>query len=138
MLAQNFKTAESLGIKDKEFDALVKVLGMLERAEVRHTEYTGLDREQIPPGDNFCMSVTHHHKEGCGTVACIGGWAALMMGHPDPNGYVHQSMRQSGNHRLWELYWSQTDRDVTASQAATALRSFLTNGECRWDEALAA
>jgi hypothetical protein len=31
MLAQNFKTAADLGIKDIDLDALIKVLGMLER-----------------------------------------------------------------------------------------------------------
>lgn len=35
MLAQNFKTAADLDLADAEFEALVKVLGMLERGEIK-------------------------------------------------------------------------------------------------------
>jgi hypothetical protein len=34
MLANSFMTPSALGISDVEFDALVKVLGMLERSEI--------------------------------------------------------------------------------------------------------
>lgn len=40
MLAQNFKTPADLGITDVEFDALYKVLGILERSEVPHVPVT--------------------------------------------------------------------------------------------------
>lgn len=44
MLAQNFKTPADLKIDDDDFEALVKVLGMFERAEVPGHLFRGIIR----------------------------------------------------------------------------------------------
>src|SRR4051812_45274855 len=75
MLAQNFKSATDLGIEDAELDALIKVLGMLERQEFVHVESVW-DRTK-PNG--FNMGATQS-KTACGTVACMGGWANIISG----------------------------------------------------------
>ena len=58
MLANNFMTPSALGISDVEFEALVKVLGMLERTEI--------------PDEQFTMRRVQHP---CRTPACLCGWA---------------------------------------------------------------
>ena len=58
MLAQNFKTAKELGLADVEVDALVTVLRMLEREDIKREE--------------FHMGYVQHE---CKTPACICGWA---------------------------------------------------------------
>jgi hypothetical protein len=62
MLAQNFKTATDLGISEVEQDALIKVLGMLERNDFAR-------------GESFNMGWWYQHSNTCGTVGCIAGWA---------------------------------------------------------------
>lgn len=63
MLANNFMTPSALGISDVEFDALVKVLGMLERREI--------------PDDEFTMRRVQHPYR---TPACLCGWANHVSG----------------------------------------------------------
>lgn len=111
MLAQNFKTPTDLDISDAEFDALRKVLGMLERGEIAERQ--------------FDMRHIHHD---CGSPARICGWA----------------LHVSNNYRLFGSVWPQrladllrTRTGVNTSQAAIALRNYLTHGEPRWNEALA-
>src|SRR5262245_66207726 len=58
VLAQNFKSAEELGLAEVEVEALVTVLRMLERGDIA--------REQ------FHMGQFRHE---CKTPACICGWA---------------------------------------------------------------
>ena len=38
MLAQNFKTADELGLEPDHYEALIKLLGMFERNEIEHRE----------------------------------------------------------------------------------------------------
>lgn len=131
MLAQNFKTADELGLHPKEHQALIKVLGMLERGDLRY----------VPPheecDDGFNMGTS---GRGCGTPACIGGWAASLMGidqimYMDRYDYQHRF----ANPQLHELFWNEeaVEGSTTVEQAATALRSYLTTGHAHWAEALA-
>lgn len=128
MLAHNFMTAKDLHITENEQRALVKVLGMLEREELRHE----------PPGDPTSpngFNMAHiHHKTDCGTVACIYGWAAslcdwqsrIFSGMP-----IHDLFLANDGHDQHPLI------DITTAQAAIALRNYLTTGNPRWNEALA-
>ncbi len=63
MLAQNFKTAKELGLADAEVEALITVLGMLERGDIARAE--------------FHMG---HFRHECRTPACICGWAHHISG----------------------------------------------------------
>jgi hypothetical protein len=135
MLAQNFKTAEDLALKEVEKDALIKTLVFLETKKIKHV--------------GFCneWSITYDHKftghfnmatwgraAPCGTVACIGGTA-------DRLGNLETTIASNANSSLRELFepscigpmqWVE----ITTEQAATALRSYLTTGDARWDLAL--
>jgi len=131
MLAQNFKTAADLGISKAEHLALQKVLGMLERQEFVETDWKS-DGPLPPLGFNMGMCFD---KDECGTVGCIGGWAAYFMSHPDPSAYVKESIRDGALHGL---YWDHrcSGGNISQEAAAAALRSFLSTGDANWKLAL--
>lgn len=123
MLAQNFKTPAALDITDSEFDTLVKVLGLLEREEIPEAMFT----------------MKELGRPECGTPGCILGWANSIS-----PGCLQYSVL---DHKTVPLffpgqYGAFIDGEyvsaygATRSQAAIALRNFLTHGEPRWDEAL--
>ena len=139
MLANNFMTPSALGISDVEFESLVKVLGMLERGEISDEQFT-MRRVQHP----------------CRTPACLCGWANHVSGG-------RAFPLQATSSRPWPFSgtvtygprWKELPARVltlfgfggrpadpvylaTPPQAAIALRSFLTSGEARWAEAIAA
>lgn len=137
MLAQNFKTPTDLNLTDAQFDALVKVLGILERCEVRHVR----KRDGAWRGDGFNMTDVVSRNE-CGTVCCMLGLAEKVSG----NGSLFVSTKGvldelfgMGSGGDWLGGLNQHDMghdDVTPAHAAIALRNFLTHGEPRWAEAL--
>ena len=136
MLANNFMPPSALGLSDVEFESLVKVLGMLERGEIGDDQFT-MRRVQHP----------------CRTPACLCGWANHVSGgrafplesKPGFTVFSKSTSKPRWNampRRVLELFGyggRPTDPVYLASpsQAATALRSFLTRGEARWAEALA-
>lgn len=134
MLAQYFLAAEALGITEAEHDALVRVLGMLERGEISYHEPLWGD---MTPGENFIgfnMSRFYDRTE-CGTVACIGGWAEYV-GKLPHKALVMKRRDIPALMRLFEPCCCGSDR-IRPSQAALALRNYLTLGEPRWNEVLA-
>lgn len=138
MLAQNFKTPAELGKTADEFDALVKVLGMLEREECEFVPGDFYENRHKPlPKVGFSMSVVFETKH-CGTVGCIVGWARHFGGK-----YVFACPRDEQN-REWQN-WMQLiappnwrEGKYTAAQSAIALRNYLTHGQPNWAEALEA
>jgi hypothetical protein len=137
MLANNFMTPSALGLSEVEFEALVKVLGMLERGEIADDQFT-MRRVQHP----------------CRTPACLCGWANHVSG-----GRAFPLQAQSrwtllGNPTTYAPRWKEMPRqlrdlfgyagrptdpvyEATPPQSAIALRNYLTHGEARWAEALA-
>lgn len=133
MLAQNFMTAADLGILDIEHAALIKVLGMLERGELVDVD------QQMKCENGFNIGT---QGQGCGTPACIGGWAATLMDREQIS-YVDSYMPDFGDgprgayaSPLSKLYWGYP-AGATVATAAIALRSTLTTGDPRWDLAVA-
>jgi hypothetical protein len=134
MLAQNFKTADDLGIAQHEFEALAKTLVLLETGKLRHV-----------PDDNAGEMVLHTeakfnglfnmnlwgNKTDCGTVACIGGTAQLI------GRFEFREMPDALDDLFYPDSLPLTNWNrITTSQAATALRSYLTTGDARWDLAV--
>ncbi len=124
MLAQNFKSAEELGLTEKGYRGLIKVLGMLEREELVHSPEPY--RSRIPNGFNMraCWN-----ESACGTVGCIGGWA----GFYNNRGWVAGNVLP-GEANLHELFCPiGYDRsNYTVEQAAHALRTYLVTGHAEW------
>jgi hypothetical protein len=141
MLAQNFKSAADLGISDEQHDALRKVLVLLETGKLKHHRLNEdeifflRENERSFSGDFNMGTYGANHK--CGTAACIAGTAELIT-----------SAKFIGVNRpeeLTELFYAGVLEDggdsdplekITPSQAATALRSYLTTGDARWDLAV--
>lgn len=144
MLAQNFKTAESLGLLDAEFEALIKVLGMLEREEIPYSA-PGDHMRNIDFGYGRPSGFNMYHfasDTDCGTVCCICGWAEFV-GRLEPKSLVMKRFRTPGLEELFDppavrdLPRGHHIKDINPSQAAIALRNYLTFGEARWADALA-
>lgn len=147
MLAQNFKTPGNLGITDAEFDALLKVLGMLEREEIQHApgygnvcDYLSTSPTGRPVPVYFNMGfVTGEHD--CGTAGCILGWAQHVA-----QGLLFQGWRHPAIDRLFQMgrgcddqaAFPVTMENILPSHAAIALRNYLTHGEPRWEDAFTA
>lgn len=137
MLAQNFKSAADLEITEAQKAALIKTLVLLETGRLTHAPYDGrLSDTYREPGaftGHFNMG-RWRAQQDCGTVCCIAGTAELI-------GRV-QFSTHTGD-ALGDLFWAHGRgidykiTDITPSQAATALRSYLTTGDARWDLALA-
>jgi hypothetical protein len=134
MLAQNFKTPSDLGISDAEFEALLKVLRMMERGEIKPSPEDAIfDRYQsAEPPTMFRMASTRGSAD-CGTACCILGWAW----HLDDG--MGRHLFWTTNRALDELFYTNTDGIYCRNpeQGAIALRNYLTFGEARWAEALA-
>jgi hypothetical protein len=141
MLAQNFKTPADLKIEDRWFEALVKLLGMLERGELRHTptsQIKPLCDERVRPEVGLFNMNRWSVKFQCGTVCCLGGTAEAI------GGFRFSAMPEALTHLFHPGHdgWSILHRiggyeTITTEQAAIALRNYLTFGEPRWAEALA-
>lgn len=141
MLAQNFKTAADLSISDVELDALIKVLGMLERGEIPFATCPENLSGFRPHGEGFNMGP--YLKEGeCGTVACIAGWAHVVSGRRAFEWVETLCPPNTVTDDLHELFHvdSITYRKrltIKPPQAARALRSYLATGKPNWAQALA-
>lgn len=137
MLAQNFKTAADLQITTVMHSALMKVLGMLEREELvfcPQPKRTNID-PTVPNG--FNMGITWA-KEDCGTVGCLAGWAANVMGVPWESLLHIPSLEPVFYPHFCELAGGTDAADkITPAEAAMALRNFLSTGKPEWNEVCA-
>lgn len=125
MLEQNFLPAAELELSEVEKEALIKVLGMLERGEIRDT--------------NFSMNIFLREDEGCGTIGCLAGWANSVS-----NGLAFPTLAGLSpkvNSLFWNsvpgVIWSiMAMRRPTVEEGAQVLRTFLTTGEVTWPAVL--
>ena len=141
MLMQNFMSAADLGLTEQQKEALMKTLVLLETDKLVHVpNHDTLPRPNrfVPTGERqfsgqFNMA-DWNFAHNCGTVCCIGGTAEMIGG---------VSLDEDGNDGLYQLFYPQFDgckgksySSITTSEAATALRSYLTTGDARWDLAV--
>jgi hypothetical protein len=125
VLAQNCKTAEELGIKQLEWEALREVLVLLEMGELKHH-----DPFESDGSGNFNMSVwqSNYDDENCGTVACIGGTAELI-----GNFSFDETDANEELDNLFFVHGCNTNiASISTAHAARALRNYLTDGTADW------
>jgi hypothetical protein len=136
MLAQNFKTAADLGITEPQRAALGKVLVLLETGKLRNCPMGGPSESAGMYSGQFNMNQWSAENE-CGTIACIGGTAELV-GTLAVREMSHAAYGSKRLHELFYPYCVDTLKwtDITTTQAATALRSYLSTGDARWDLAV--
>lgn len=141
MLAQSFKSAANLGITEPQKEALMKTLVLLETGKLAHWNAHEENEKWVGWKDrkfsgHFNMRAWSHPHD-CGTACCIGGTAEFI-GSLEPYSLDDTA---NGNDELYGLFYPQgLKRDygeITPAQAATALRSYLTTGDARWDLAVA-
>lgn len=142
MLAQNFKPAADLDLTEPQKEALMKTLVLLETGKLQHVVARGRIVVGAPVkfDGRFNMACWGTAAYSCGTVACIGGTAELIGKVSFGNGLQHKELLAPA---LYELFYARSvaaEHDwesITPAQAATALRSYLTTGDARWDLAVA-
>jgi hypothetical protein len=108
-----FLSAEALGITESQRDALITVLGMMERGEITEE--------------------TFHMAMWCGTSCCIGGHASLVGGR---NLFACARPRE-----LEGLFYPRVSggfRVTNPRRGALALRSYLSTGTANWQAAMEA
>lgn len=138
MLAQNFKPAADLGITDSDHDALIKLLAILERGEVRHVEIK--DGTCVDPAGEFtgAFNMANIYTAGdCGTAACMAGTCDWLLGTKfAPGGYPADWPETLHDLFCPDAIEEKDWNTITVPQAASALRNYLTLGQPCWDEVL--
>lgn len=141
MLAQNFKTAADLKVTEAQKAALSKTLVMLETGKLKFFDrdspisYLDTAFEDRRFSGQFNMA-SWSLPHTCGTVCCIGGTAEMVGGLP----VYSLDTASEQNEKLDALFYPKNIshyQNITPDQAATALRSYLTTGDARWDLAVA-
>ncbi len=137
MLARSFLSASDLHMTEVERDALITVLGMLERGELIFSRWFSPVVVNGPRG--FSMAVCMA-KTSCGAIGCLCGWANEIS-----NGAAFANLHkldfvQKMPEPLIRLFRfdapTVSSEDIEPEQAAQALMNFLTSGEARWMEVL--
>lgn len=137
MLAQSFKSATDLGIRDEWWSALCKTLVLLETGKLEHSLIDdGLLSFDSKFTGHFNMN-TWRNVHSCGTCACIGGTAEMVGDVSFGKYWDHQDNLHPELYRLFYPGDHVTYRTVTPEQAAYALRSYLTTGSANWKTAVA-
>ena len=109
MLASCFKTADELGLNPSQRDALIKVLGMLERGELHEIE---------PVGDYI------HDSRINPTAFSMRCWATCICGHASRFAEFNSMDRSQGGPTGALFYRT----GMSMAQATMALRDYLTTG----------
>lgn len=138
MLAQSFKAAADLGITEPQKEALMKTLVLLETGKLKHAHsgLSKLDSTIRPKFDGlFNMGTWGMVSHECGTIACIGGTAELI-GNVRFGQLPHRNLPINLRKLFYATGVQGNWRDVTPAQAAIALRSYLTTGDAKWQEAV--
>lgn len=127
------KTAQQLGIEQWEYDKLLQVRDLLESESFfKHSDYGDL-----PDGPCFNMG-TSCVSENCGTVACIGGWMAVLSGMRDETKIADYVDRHSALATLFYPDISVFDYDnITPLQAVLAIDNMLMYGKPFWHTVVA-
>lgn len=131
MLMQNFKPAADLGISEAQKEALMKTLVLLETGKLKHvpgTEFLPIHQKHATFDGLFNMCVSFGRAD-CGTICCILGTAALV-------GNTEFGLPHEIPYGLRELAYGWKGMSADTSQAARALRSYLTTGDAKWTEAV--
>lgn len=134
----SFKSAEELGINDRQRDALIKTLELMEAGKVKHVPYCELHKRSTHNGYHFNMELWVRRGLTCGTVACLGGTAELIGGEDLWN----DTPWNKHKHPLKNLFFGSiydcggVSGNTTDKQAAKALRGYLETGVVDWKKAL--
>jgi hypothetical protein len=131
------KTARQLGLRVSYYKGLWKVLKLLENGELKFCP-----ESQMPKGKRFNMT-TWYDERNCGSVGCIGGWAAYFSGRRWPvSGDLYESdmvlthANDKQDEQFNRLLYPDDDNldwtEITPAHAARTLRGYLETGITNW------
>lgn len=133
MLMQNFLSYKQLRINKHEWEGLVKVLALFDCGDLEHVPAGSVGVE--PPKGCHGFNMTWFE---CNTARCIGGWVRAFGGKRFRDSYHRNKALNALYFPMFKNKAYHNDYGkVTVAQAAIALRSFLTTGDAKWDEAVA-
>jgi hypothetical protein len=126
-----FLPAAQLGLAEKERDALIKTLLLMEAGKMVHVRSSV--QEKARDGEYPFRMATWREQRDCGTVCCIGGTAELIEGLPEASlaGKAHY-MALTGSVQLYNLFYRWGGGSPPPAKAAKVLRGYLTTGKTRW------
>lgn len=138
MATKKYKTPEQLKLTLQQYGALLGTRELLAKNVIEHVdtpEEAANKGHGLASGFNmavwareFCTS-----KNGCNTVACIGGTMSLLMGEKDSNWFdVHDK-------DLYALFYPpviEGYEHITTKQALKAIDNFLYTGKPSWKKFL--
>lgn len=133
MLAQSFKAAADLGITEPQKEALMKTLVLLETGKLAHVPASS-ESDSWPTFSGHFNMCNWSGRYDCGTIGCIGGTAEMIGGvsFGPVYGFINSALKNLFLPPMNMATW----HSITPAQAATALRSYLTYGDAKWQEAV--
>jgi hypothetical protein len=144
-----FKTAEELGLEQRNYDALVKTYCLLDNNKLTHAQVSTNNNTRTLRGPvltgHFNMAIWRgeyrlQEENVCGTVCCIGGTAEALGASP----FGRRGDRAGGRAALHKLFYGTDDHgvrvkslyDITPRQARAALYNYFTTGDPNWRKAI--
>lgn len=126
-------TRNRMFMNEEELRALSWVRDGLASGKLKHVS----DTEQLSDsGTYYAFNMgASHAKEGCKTVACIGGWMAIRLGLEDSeiHDFVYNEFAlESPVYRLFFPIGCRMG-EITPAQAVEAIDNFLEHGAARWE-----
>ena len=138
-----FKSAKELGLTQKEWEALIAIIPLLEHDVIRHApegSHQTAAVKRAKPVPVFNMSTWHQNLK-CGTAMCVGGSAEhfgkLRTGQLDQKSNILAGMGDYALHSLFYPHEIKRWSRLTPQMAAVALRHYLKTGrDDSWKVAL--
>lgn len=128
---------EKLGIT---FPQLGVLLGTRELLKMGALTYSTADRRHAENGEHlFNMNIALRNNSECGSVGCIGGTMAMLMGMNSLNGIKFVHSHDIPGDRLKELFFPKGVHDyscITPALAVKAINNFLKTGNPSWRKVL--
>lgn len=146
-LPTNFLSADVLGLTAKQHFGLVKTLELLESGKVKHyrerRDESFIEPDQFPHSPFYDLDeyrfnmgtwVSTVESVHCGTVACLGGTACLIMQDRDlfDKTFDTENRQSMILHDLFYPAQHMSYNNILPTEAAVQLRKYLETGTHDW------
>lgn len=128
---------ERRGVTFQELGALLAVRELLKMGELTHVvgRCSDMSFERMSQGEHLFNMCDTGRESGCGSIGCIGGTMAMIMGlHDTTSSYVCGPRHSSKLHDLFfpsnAIWWPE----ITAAHAVEAIDNWLQTGNPGWDK----
>lgn len=131
---------DKLGLTFSQYGALLATKAMLERGDLKHIKEPQRDHDGLPTDVGsahvFNMNWACYKNKECGSVHCIGGTMALVMGMSPSEAESFVGSATGAMHRLFfpGVGNSGNYKKITTKQAVQAIDNYLRTGEPFWSK----